>query len=153
VGSCSSQSWLGGDFLDRRHGQSHQPKGWNKVKHIWTITQLSGYNRSQSGGDFIEDANREFVTKGVIIGISVLWNKSTDLSSFVTNVTANRIDAVGVNFKCGDPYIVTLNTPWTMQTSDGPLIEVECNLCGFSYPNKELSLGRCKTCQDELKRI
>jgi hypothetical protein len=123
------------------------------VKHTWTITQLSGYNRSQSNGDFIEDANREFVTKGVIIGLSILWNKSTDISGLVTNVTVDRIDAVGVHFNRGDPYIVTLNTPWTMQNSDGPLIEVECALCGFSYPNKELSLGRCKTCQDKPKPI
>jgi len=122
------------------------------MKRTWTITQLSGYNRAQSNGDFIEDANREFVTKGVVIGVSILYNKATNVSGLVTNVTENRIDAVGVLFKRGDPYVVTLNLPWTMQNSDGPLIEVECKRCGFSYPSKELNNGLCKVCIDKPQR-
>ena len=122
------------------------------MKHTWTIDRLSGYNRSQSNGDFIEDANREFVTKGVVVGVSMLYNKETNVSGLVTAVTENRIDALGVGFKRGDPYVVLLSTAWTMQNSDGALIEVECSRCGFSYPSKELTNGRCKVCIDKPQR-
>lgn len=122
------------------------------MKHTWTIDQLSGYNRAQSNGDFIEDANREFVTKGVVVGVSTLYNKETDVSGLVTAVTEDRIDATGVSFKRGDPYVVTLNAAWTMANSDGALIEVECRRCGFSYPSKELSNGLCKVCIDKPQR-
>lgn len=122
------------------------------MKHTWTIDQLSGYNRAQSNGDFIEDANREFVTKGVVVGVSTLYNKETNASGLVTDVTEDRIDATGVGFKRGDPYVVSLNADWTMQNSDGPLIEVECNRCGFSYPSKELTRGLCCVCIDKSQR-
>jgi hypothetical protein len=122
------------------------------MKHTWTIDQLSGYNRSQTNGEFIEDANREFSTKGVVVGVSTLYNKETDASGLVTTVTADRIDALGVRFKRGDLYVVTLAADWTMQNDDGPLVEVECNMCGFSYSMKELTRGRCKVCIDKPQR-
>jgi hypothetical protein len=122
------------------------------MKHTWTIDQLSGYNRSQTNGEFIEDFNREFSTKGVVNGVSILYNKETNESGLVTTVTDDRVDALGVKFKRGDPYVVTLATDWTMQNDDGPLIEVECSICGFSYPTKDLTRGRCKTCIDKPQR-
>ena len=122
------------------------------MKHTWTIDQLSGYNRSQSNGDFIEDTNREFTTKGVVIGVSILYNKATNASGLVTDRTEDRVDATGVSFTRGDPYVVTLSTAWTIQNSDGPLIEVECNRCGFSYPSKDLTRGLCKVCVDKSQR-
>lgn len=122
------------------------------MKHTWTIDQISGYNRAQSNGDFIEDTNREFATRGVVVGVSILYNKETNVSGLVTDVTDDRVDATGVSFKRGDPYVVTLNADWTMANTDGPLIEVECNRCGFSYPSKELTRRLCKVCIDKSQR-
>ena len=33
--------------------------------------------------------------------------------------------------------------------SDGPIIEIQCNLCGFSYPSSELTEGLCRWCVDK----
>lgn len=123
------------------------------MKHITTVLDLSGTNESPIGGDFIISSNRDFVTRRVVVGISTLYNKSKGLSGLVSVVTASRIDAVGTKFDPGDLFLVTLSTPWTLQTDDGPVIEVECNRCGYSYPSKELQNGLCKWCIDKPKSI
>ncbi len=123
------------------------------MKHTTTVSVLDGMNESPVGGDFIVSSNRDFVTRRVIVGISVLTNKSNGKSGTVTVATATRVDASGTNFKPGDFFSVTLASPWTVQTVDGPVVEVECNRCGFSYPSKELTLGLCKVCQDQSKPI
>ncbi len=123
------------------------------MKHTTTVNNLDGMNESPVGGDFIVSSNRDFVTRRVIAGISVLTNESNGKCGIVTMATATRVDAVGINFKPGDFFSVTLASPWTVQTVDGPVIEVECNRCGFSYPSKELTLGLCKICIDKSKPI
>lgn len=121
------------------------------MRHTWTVSELSGLNRAQAAGDYIEDFERDFVTRGVVVGSSTLYNKSKGLSALVTGVTSTRVTATGTNFVPGEMYVVSLDTAWTVQTPDGPLIEVECNICGFSYPAKELTKGRCKVCIDKPK--
>ncbi len=123
------------------------------MKHTTTVSNLDGMNESPVGGDFIVSSNRDFVTRRVIVGVSILTNKSNGKSGTVTVVTATRVDAVGTNFKPGDFFSVTLASPWTVQTADGPVIEVECNRCGFSYSSKELTLGLCKVCTDQPKPV
>ncbi len=123
------------------------------MKHTTTVSNLDGVNESPIGGDFITSTNRDFVTRRVVVGVSVLSNKSNGRSGIVSVVTATRIDAPDTRFKPGDFFSVTLSTPWTLQTSDGPVIEVECNQCGFSYPSKELTLGLCKVCIDQPKPV
>lgn len=122
------------------------------MKHTWTVSELTGINQAIEAGEYIEDDNREFTTRGVVVGVSTLYNVDTGLSALVTDATTTKVSATGVPFECGALYKVTLNAPWTIQNSDGPLIEVECKICGFSYPNKELVRGRCKDCIDEPQR-
>ena len=119
------------------------------MKHTVTTSELSGTNESPVGGNFIVSSNREFVTRRVVVGISILTNKSNGLSGLVSATTQTRIDAPDVHFKPGDFFSVTLETPWTIQNDDGPLVEVECNRCGFSYPIKKLTNGLCSTCIDK----
>lgn len=123
------------------------------MKHTIATSELFGTNESPVGGNFITSSNRDFITRRVVVGISTLTNKTKGLSGLVSVVTATRIDAPGVNFDPGDFFSVSLESPWTLQTDDGPVIEVECDRCGFSYPPKELSLGLCKTCIDRPKTI
>lgn len=123
------------------------------MKHTTSISDLSGTNESPVEGDFIVSSNRDFITRRVVAGISILYNKSKGLSGLVSVVTTSRIDAAGTKFSPGDFFLVTLATPWTIQTDDGPVIEVECNRCGFSYPDKELTNGLCKWCIDAPRSI
>jgi hypothetical protein len=122
------------------------------MKHTWTVSELAGINQAITPGEFIEDDNRDFSNRGVVVGVSILTNVDTNISSLVTGVTTTKVSAIGVSFNCGDLYKVTLATPWTMQNSDGSLIEVECNICGFSYPKDKLIRGKCKVCQDQLSK-
>ena len=123
------------------------------MKHTTSVSDLSGTNESPIGGDFIISLSRDFITRRVVVWNSILYNKSKGLSGMVSAVTSTRIDAVGTQFSPGDFFLVTLATPWIIQNSDGPVIEVECNRCGFSYPNKELVNGLCKWCIDKSKPI
>jgi hypothetical protein len=119
------------------------------MKHTITTSELTGTNESPIGGNFIIASNRDFVTRGVVVGIDTLYNKTKGLSGLVSAATATRLDAPGVNFSPGDFFAVSLSTPWTLQTDDGPVMEIECNRCGFSYPSKKLTRGLCKTCIDK----
>lgn len=119
------------------------------MKHTVTTSELTGTNESPVGGNFITATNRDFVTRMVVVGVSTLYNKTKGLSGLVSAVTETRIDAPDVNFSPGDFFAVSLSTPWTIQNDDGPLIEVECNRCGFSYPQKKLVRGLCSTCIDK----
>jgi hypothetical protein len=123
------------------------------MKHTVSVSDLSGFNESPLSGDFIVSSNRDFVTRRVVVGISILYNQTKKLFGIVSAVTPSRIDAPGTKFNSGDMFLVTLATPWVIQNSDGPVIEVECNVCGYSYPTKELSMGRCKWCIDQPKPI
>jgi len=118
------------------------------MERTTTITELSGHNESPIGGNFITSSNRDFVNRHVVAGSSELYNMSTGESGTVSAVTSSRIDAP-VYFKPGDFFRVTLDSDWILQNDDGPVITVECNQCGFSYPRKELVNGLCKTCIDE----
>lgn len=119
------------------------------MKHTISITELSGVNESPTSGDFIISSNRDFIVRGVVVGVSTLYNKSTGVSGLVTARTASQIDATGVPFKPGDFFTVSLSSAWVLQNADMPVVEVECNICGFSFPSKELTLGRCKVCVDQ----
>lgn len=117
-----------------------------------TVSLLEGMNESPLAGDFIISSERDFVVRGVVVGVSTLYNSSTGVSGLVTTAASNRVDATGVSFKPGDFFQVSLASPWTVGTDDGPVIDVECNRCGFSYPAKELTKGLCKVCQDQPVR-
>jgi hypothetical protein len=117
-----------------------------------TVSLLEGTNESPLAGDFVISSERDFIVRGVVVGVSTLYNKSSGVSGLVTAVASNRIDAIGVSFKPGDFFQVSLSSSWIVQTDDGPVVDVECNRCGFSYPNKELTGGLCKVCQDQPAR-
>jgi hypothetical protein len=121
------------------------------MKHTWTISELSGINRAQAAGDYIEDYERDFLTKGVVAVTDTLYNDTTGTSGAVSAVTDDKVTAAGMAFKPGDFYRVSITATYVMQNSDGPLIEVECNICGWSYPAKDLVRGRCKVCIDKPK--
>ena len=118
-----------------------------------TTSLLEGINEAPVSGNYIISANRDFVTRGVVVGVSTLYNKTTDTSALVTTVTATQINALGMVFKPGDFFQVSLAAPWMVQTDDGLVVDVECNRCGFSYPDKELIRGLCVTCRDKPKPI
>ena len=119
------------------------------MKVTRTVSELYGHNESPTTGQFIKSSNRNFITKGVVVGVSTLYNQSYGLSGLVTTVTASRIDALGVPFNPGDLWKVSLDTAWTVANEDGiPLVEIQCKRCGWSYSKDQLTNGRCVTCQD-----
>jgi len=123
------------------------------MKHTWTISNIDGTNETPIVGDYITSTSGDFINRGVVIGVSVLTNKTTGVYATVTARTATTVTATGVAFNSGDFYSVTLPNPWTVSNEFGPLIEVECNICGFSYPSKDLVKGRCKDCIDKTKTV
>lgn len=122
------------------------------MKVTRTVSELTGVNESPLSGDYIESLNRDFVTRGVIVGVSTLYNQTNGLSALVSAVTASRIDAVGTDFRPGDFWKVSLPTPWTVQEDGTVLIEVQCKRCGWSYPKNTLVKGLCPTCVDQPRR-
>jgi hypothetical protein len=123
------------------------------MKRTVEVTELSGFNESPVAGEYIISLSRDYTTRHVIAGVSVLSNHTTGLSAAVTGVTATMLSVPGLKCNPGDFYVVSLATPWTIQNDDLPIIEVECNLCGWSYPKKELVGGRCKVCIDKPNKI
>ena len=122
----------------------------SRVKTMRVTTNyldLSGTNESPQPGNFIVDSGRQFISQNVVVGVSVLTNTRYGTSGVVTQVTQTKINAP-VLFSPGDFYTVTLASPWTLQNSDGPVITVECRVCGFSYPEKDMNDEVCKWCQD-----
>ena len=118
-----------------------------------TVSELTGINEAPLAGDYIKSSNRDFITRGVVVGVSTLYNQTNGLSALVSAVTASRIDAMGTKFLPGDLWKVSLSTPWTVQDDSGvPLTEIQCKRCGFSYSAKTLVGGRCPTCVDALQR-
>ena len=123
------------------------------MKVIRTVSELTGFNESPIGGAFITSSNRDFITRGVVVGISTLYNQTNATSALVTTVTSSRIDALGLSFTPGDLWKVSLATPWTVQDDSGiPLVESQCKRCGWNYPAKVLVGGRCPTCVDVSQR-
>ena len=118
-----------------------------------TVSELTGINEAPIGGDYIQSSNRDFITRGVVIGVSTLYNQTNGLSALVSAVTSSRIDALGTGFYPGNLWKVSLATPWTVQDDSGiPLTEIQCKRCGFSYPVKTLVGGKCPTCVDTPQR-
>jgi hypothetical protein len=124
------------------------------MKVYFQITELTGFNQSPISGDFILDSGSLFIRAGVIVGIPILYNMETGISGLVTNLTKETITATSVPFKQGQPYIVTLSTPWTITDPDEniPITDIECKWCGFSFPSNKLIEGVCRDCYDPLKR-
>lgn len=122
------------------------------MRHTWTISTIDGTNETPTVGEYITSTSGDFINRGVVIGVSVLTNKTTGAYGTVSARTATTVTATGISFDPGDFYSVTLPTPWTVQNEFGPLIEIECNICGFSYPVKELVKGRCKDCIDKPQK-
>ncbi len=121
------------------------------MRRTWTIDELVGFHDAPTKLTYLSCSTGAFVTRGVTIGSSLLTNKTTMLGGLVTNLTETTILA-GVSFSSGDLFLVTLPTPYTMEDEFGPLIEIECRVCGFSFPSKELIKGRCKDCVDAPQR-
>jgi hypothetical protein len=115
------------------------------------VTEFTGFNESPVGGNFILSSNRSFYGY-VVAGTSILYNKTQGTSGTVSSLSATRVANDTINapvlFAPGDLFLVTLATPWTIQNSDGPIVSVDCSLCGYSYPAKELVGGLCKWCRD-----
>ena len=124
------------------------------MKSYFQITELTGFNQSPTSGDFILDGGNKFIRSGVVIGVSILYNMETGISSLVTDVTEETITATGVPFKQGQPYIVTLSVPWTITDPDEniPITDIECKRCGFSFPSNKLIEGVCRDCYDPLRK-
>ena len=122
------------------------------MKVIRTVSELFGVNEAPLRGDYIQSSNRDFITRGVIVGVSTLYNQTNGLSALVSAVTASRIDALGTDFYPGDLWKVSLPTPWTVQEDGRSLVEIQCKRCGWSYPAKTLVGGRCPTCVDASQR-
>lgn len=120
------------------------------MKTYFSIDELTGMNGSPVSGEFIIEEGAKFVRAGVSVGVSVLYNKDTGTSGLVTSVAEARIDATGVLFKQGQPYLVTLPTAWTLTdpVDNIPSVDIECKRCGFSFPNTKLTDGYCQVCYD-----
>lgn len=103
------------------------------------------------GGNYIESSERDFIARGVVVGVSTLYNQTSGLSALVGGVTASRITTLGLGFSPGDFWRVSLNTPWTVQNDNGPIVDIQCKRCGWSYPQKTLVNGLCPTCIDKLR--
>ena len=129
------------------------------MKHTVEVTDISGFNESPVSGNYIIVTSRlSLVSPYLVVGISTLTNSSKTLSGLVSAVTdlgdgRTQISAPGVNFAPGEFFLLTLATAWTIQNDDLPLIEVECNVCGWSYPQKELVNGKCKVCLDAPRPV
>lgn len=143
------------------------------MKHTTTVYELQGMHDGPNASAYLISSTGDFITRGVLgshtfgcgnlygdghvyaeataesVSPSILYNMTKGISGFVQAITSTTILAENVPFSPGDFFIVTLPLGWTRQTVDGPVIEVECNVCGFSYPSKLLSRGKCKVCQDE----
>ncbi len=124
------------------------------MKTYFQVTELTGFNQSPVLGEFIQDAGHNFTRAGVAIGLSVLYNMETGVSSAVTGFTATTVEATGVAFKQGQPYVVSLPVPWTITdpADNIPITDIECKRCGFSFPKDQLVEGVCKVCYDPPKR-
>jgi len=126
------------------------------VRHTWTVDELSGINKAPTRGTTVYAPEGNFVARGVVVGISMLYNMSTGQYGLVTAVTPTTLQATHggwyIDFSPGDFWRVLLAAPWVVQNEDGPLIEIECNICGFSYPRKGLVKGRCSRCIDTSQR-
>lgn len=120
------------------------------MKTYFSVNELTGMNGSPVAGEFITEPSAKFVRAGVTVGSSVLYNKETDKSATVTNVTETRIDATGVSFKPGQSYLVTLPSAWTLTdpADNAPVVDIECKVCGFSFPQNKLTEGKCQVCYD-----
>ena len=112
-----------------------------------TITELDGAHHGAASLT-LNDPGQAFVVTGVVVGQSVLTNVDTGFSGVVSAVTETTVQST-VLFKPGDLYIVTLPVPWIVQNSDGPIYDVECKRCGFSFPTDELTDGWCQVCYDD----
>jgi hypothetical protein len=120
------------------------------MKSYLQVDELTGMNRSPIAGEFITENDAKFLRAGVTVGLSVLYNMETGVSGTVTGATETRVDATGVPFKPGQPYIVSLPSDWTVTdpADNIPIVDIECKRCGFSFPKKKLVEGYCKDCYD-----
>ena len=85
---------------------------------------------------------------GIAVG-SKVENTSKGITGTVLNIGTGSV-ATDVLFDIGDFYVITLPTAQNLQTDDGPVIDVECKICGFSFPGTELIDDRCKICHDQV---
>jgi hypothetical protein len=83
-----------------------------------------------------------------VITTNVVENRQTGQTGTVTVVGTNL--TADIQFSPGDPYIITLTTPYTVASSEEPVYELVCKMCGFQCKKKELDTyqGRCKVCFD-----
>jgi hypothetical protein len=86
-------------------------------------------------------------TVGITIG-TVIKNESNGITGAVTAVNAASVE-VDVSFAPGEFYTITLPTAWQAQNDDGLVIDVECRVCGFSFPATELVDDTCSVCLDK----
>lgn len=122
------------------------------MRVVRTVSEFYGTNEAPIAGAFIQSSNRDFITRGVVIGVSTLYNQTNGTSALVSAASATRLDAVGISFNPGDLWRVTLPTPWTVQEDGVSSVEIQCKRCGWSYPKKTLVKGLCPTCVDESRR-
>jgi hypothetical protein len=123
------------------------------MRQTYQLSELPGLNHNPVAGVVVIDQSSEkgFINMGVVVGVSILKNTTTDEQSLVTDVTYNTITS-STRFSPGDCYIVTLPVDWLVQNSDFPVIDSVCSLCGMSFPRKDLEKNRCKVCRDKPQR-
>lgn len=122
------------------------------MRVVRTVSEFYGTNEAPIAGAYIQSSNRDFVTRGVVVGVSTLYNQTNGTSALVSTATATRLDAVGISFNPGDLWKVDLPTPWTVQEDGLVLVEIQCKRCGWSYPKKSLTNGLCQVCVDTPRR-
>lgn len=132
------------ESLDHLEDSLEQPGGF---RHTVLIGTLTGFNTATSGGYCFTDRDRAFATQKAWPGIEI-YNMTTGTKGMILEVSGDQL-CTTIWFNPGDFYTIWLREAWILANSDGPIIEIDCRRCGFSYPRKELVRGLCKWCRDK----
>ena len=116
------------------------------MRQTHTLSEITGLNRCLTVGYSIVDA-WDWTAVGVI-PTDVVENRTTGKTGTVTVVGTDL--TTDVQFSPGDPYIITLSTAYTVVSSEEPVYELVCKMCGWQTKKEELDTyqGRCKVCFD-----
>src|SRR5574343_466151 len=147
---CYNETWYNTDgfeeVLDCLDDTLEQPAG---MRHVVLVGKFAGFNNSPSGGYFLIVRDRPLGDDNIWPGLTI-HNNSTGVSGIILRIVDETVyTTVWIN--PGEFYTICLSKPWTLANSDGPVIEIDCRLCGWSYPREQLVNGLCWTCQDDEK--
>jgi len=115
------------------------------MRTTYSMSEINGiFNGAMPGNSFELQISPSYV--GIALG-SVIRNTSKGTAGTITGISDNVITA-DIDFSLGDFYVIELPQPWIAQTPDGLVIDVECKICGFSFPWDQLIDGVCGVCFD-----